>query len=161
MGKKVKNAKLLKGGQSKPTMLSMFNQYANKLADSHKKKIQKVGDTKQRLIDSKKRNRMVKVSKRTSKFALIDDEQPVHGLTHRGTKINQLSRFNDMNFQSGDQDQEFMNAHGELNFTGFEEDKAKGNEKQKVSDRPKSKSQIYKQIIEKSKLHKHLRQQVY
>ena len=39
MGKKVKNAKLLKGGQSKPTMLSMFNQYANKLADSHKKKI--------------------------------------------------------------------------------------------------------------------------
>ena len=71
MGKKVKNAKLLKG-EPKQSMASMFNQYADRLAKSHSKKIEKVGDTKQRLMDNKKRNRMVKVSKRTSKFALMD-----------------------------------------------------------------------------------------
>lgn len=31
-------------------MLSVFNRFANKVADSHKKKIEKVGDTKQRLM---------------------------------------------------------------------------------------------------------------
>ena len=55
-------------------MASAFNQHAERLANSHKKKIEKLGDTKQRLMDNKKRNRMVKVSKRTSKFALIDDD---------------------------------------------------------------------------------------
>ena len=113
MGKKIKNPKLLKNkGQPPQTMVSMFNQYADRMANSHKKKIEKVGDTKQRLMESKKRNRMVKVSKRTSKFALMDDDEPTHGLTHRGTKINEMTRFNDMNFGSeGEEDEEFMRAH--------------------------------------------------
>ena len=97
MGKKITNHKLLK--KSQPTsLLSAFNQHANKMANSNRKKIEKVDVTKQRLMENKKNNRMVKVSKRTSKFALIDDEQPIHGLTHKGTKINELKHFNDMNF---------------------------------------------------------------
>lgn len=159
MGKKVKNAKLLKG-EPKQSMASMFNQYADRLAKSHSKKIEKVGDTKQRLMDNKKRNRMVKVSKRTSKFALMDQEGPAHGLTHKGTKINQLKQFNDMNFQSDVEDQEFMKAHQNLNFTGFQDEKEE-KEKEKQSDRPKSKTEIYKEIIDKSRMHKHLRQEIY
>jgi hypothetical protein len=105
MGKKVNNPKLLKskGGNSE-SMLSVFNRFANKVTDSHRKKIEKVGDTKQRLVDNKKQNRMVKVSKRTSKFALMEDDQPTHGLTHKGTNISDLKHFNDMNFDSDIED---------------------------------------------------------
>jgi len=54
-------------------MLSVFNRFANKVTEAKKKKIEKVSDTKQRLMEAKKTNKMLKVSKRTSKFALIDD----------------------------------------------------------------------------------------
>lgn len=54
-------------------MISAFNKFANKVTDSKKKKIEKVGDTKQRLLEAKKTNKMLKVSKRNSKFALLDD----------------------------------------------------------------------------------------
>lgn len=72
MGKKIKNPKLLKQNQNNTnSMISAFNQYANKIADAKRKKIEKVGDTKQRLMEAKKSNKMLKVSKRTSKFALL------------------------------------------------------------------------------------------
>jgi nucleolar protein 14 len=100
---------------------------------------------------------MLKVSKRASKFALLEDnEQAPHGLTHRGQKINDLQEFNDVNFDSEVEDEEFQQMHDNLNFTGFDEE-----EKPKVSDRPKSKTEVYKEIIEKSRLHKHLKQEIY
>ena len=44
-------------------------------------------------------------------------------------------------------------AH-EAHFAGFEEEEGK---KEEEDGRPKSKSEIYKEIIQKSKLHRHLR----
>lgn len=50
-------------------------------------------------MEAKKSNKMLKVSKRTSKFALIDDNEALpKGLTHRGKNIGDLDEFNDMNF---------------------------------------------------------------
>lgn len=98
---------------------------------------------------------MLKVSKRTSKFALLED-QPAQGLTHRGQKITDLKEFNDINFGSDDDDEQFQEMHDKLNFTGFDEEEEKPKD-----DRPKSKTEIYKEIIEKSKMHKHLRQELY
>lgn len=46
--------------------------------------------------------------------------------------------------------------HDQLNFTGFDEQP-----EQPQDDRPKSKNEIYKEIIEKSKMHRHLRQELY
>jgi nucleolar protein 14 len=46
--------------------------------------------------------------------------------------------------------------HDKLNFTGFDEEEEKPKD-----DRPKSKTEIYKEIIEKSKMHKYLRQELY
>lgn len=43
--------------------------------------------------------------------------------------------------------------HENLNFTGFDEE-----EKPKTNDRPKTKTEVYKEIMEKSKLHRHLKQ---
>ncbi len=54
------------------------------------------------------------------------------------------------------EDDEFQKMHENLHFTGFDEE-----EKPKNDDRPKSKTEVYKEIIEKSKLHKHLRQELY
>ena len=91
MGKKINNPKLMKNKQGSDSMLSAFNSYANKISDAKRKKIERVGDTKQRLMQAKKSNKMMKVSKRTSKFALIEEnEQVPQGLTHRGKKINDL-----------------------------------------------------------------------
>lgn len=74
MGKKINNAKLMKRqGGPQETMLSAFNKFANKVTESRHKRIEKIGDTKQRLMEAKKTNKMVKVSKRTSKFALLDE----------------------------------------------------------------------------------------
>lgn len=47
--------------------------------------------------------------------------------------------------------------HDQLNFTGFDEEP----EEKPQDDRPKSKNEVYKEIIEKSKMHKHLRQELY
>lgn len=60
-----------------------------------------------------------------------------------------------MNFDSDVDDEEFQKMHENLNFTGFDEE-----EEKKATDntRPKSTTEVYKEIIEKSKLHKHLRQ---
>ena len=80
-------------------MASAFNAFANKIAQAKRKKIEKVGDTKQRLMQAKRTNKLLKVSKRTSKFALLQD-QPAQGLTHRGQKISDLKEFNDINFAS-------------------------------------------------------------
>jgi nucleolar protein 14 len=98
---------------------------------------------------------MLKVSKRTSKFALLED-QPAHGLTHRGQKITDLKEFNDINFADDDDDEHFQEMHDQLNFTGFDEEPEKARD-----DRPKTKTEIYKEIMEKSKMHKHLRQELY
>lgn len=82
---------------------------------------------------------MIKVSKRTSKFALIDDEPLTKGLTHKGKNINDLKEFNDMNFGSDVEDDEFLKAHENLNFTGFDEEE--NNEtNNKDPDRPKTKA---------------------
>ena len=113
MGKTITNKKL--NGQARPkneSILSVFNKYANKVTEAHKKKIEKVGDTKQRLLEAKKNNRMVKVSKRTSKFALLEDNtQPLSGLTHKGKNIKDIKEFNDMNFDSDVDDDEFQKIH--------------------------------------------------
>jgi len=49
MGRKIKNPKLLKKEES-GSMASAFNAFANKIAQAKRKKIEKVGDTKQRLM---------------------------------------------------------------------------------------------------------------
>lgn len=64
-----------------------------------------------------------------------------------------------MNFDDEVDDEEFMRAHENLNFTGFDEEEEQPQKKQ--DDRPKNKTEVYKEIIEKSKMHKHLRQEVY
>lgn len=62
-----------------------------------------------------------------------------------------------MNFGSDVEDDEFLKAHENLNFTGFDDDEP--NDKgAKDPERPKTKAEIYKEIIDKSKLHKHIRQ---
>ena len=58
-----------------------------------------------------------------------------------------------MNFDSDIEDQEFLKVHENLNFTGFDEEKPKVD-----PDRPKTKTEIYKEIIDKSKMHRQLRQ---
>lgn len=66
---------------------------------------------------------MVKVSKRNSKFALLDDGDAVPtGLTHKGVNIGELKEFNDIDFGSEASDEEFQKAHENLNFTGFDEE---------------------------------------
>jgi hypothetical protein len=51
MGKKTNNPKLMKQKQGgSESMLSAFNQYANRISEAKRKKIEKVGDTKQRLM---------------------------------------------------------------------------------------------------------------
>jgi nitrate/nitrite-specific signal transduction histidine kinase len=133
MGRKISNPKLLKKTEG-GSMASAFNQFADRLAQAKRKKIEKVGDTKQRLMEAKRTNKMLKVSKRTSKFALLED-QPAHGLTHRGQKITDLKEFNDINFGSDDDDEHFQEMHDNLNFTGFDEEEEKPKD-----DRPKSKT---------------------
>lgn len=60
------------------------------------KKIQKLSDTKNRLMNKKKQNKMVKLPShlnkhnKVNKFALLDDTQqnryePTNRLTHKGT----------------------------------------------------------------------------
>jgi hypothetical protein len=50
MGKKVKNQKLKMAKQGGESMISAFNQYANRISEAKRRKIEKVGDTKQRLM---------------------------------------------------------------------------------------------------------------
>ena len=88
---------------------------------------------------------MLKVSKRTSKFALIDDNQNLpKSLTHRGKNIGDLDEFNDMNFDQDIEDEDFLKAHENLNFTGFDDQQPA---KPQQPDRPKTKTEIYKEII--------------
>ena len=87
-------------------MLSVFNQHADRVTAAKRKKIEKVGDTKQRVLEAKKASKMVKVSKRNSRFALLEDgEEGGRGLTHRGKRVSELEEFNDMYFGSeGEED---------------------------------------------------------
>lgn len=41
---------------------------------------------------------MIKVSKKTKKFGLLDDDQNLHegGLTHKGMPLKEMEEFNDM-----------------------------------------------------------------
>jgi hypothetical protein len=51
-------------------------------------------------MENKKVNKMIKVSKKTSKFSLLEDNNaPTTGLTHKGKNIHELKEFNDMNFE--------------------------------------------------------------
>ncbi len=48
-------------------------------------------------MEAKKNNKIVKVSKKTSKYALLEDnENQAYGLTHKGKKIDEIKEFNDM-----------------------------------------------------------------
>jgi hypothetical protein len=49
MGRKISNPKLLKREEG-GSMASAFNQFADKLAQAKRRRIEKVGDTKQRLM---------------------------------------------------------------------------------------------------------------
>jgi len=42
-------------------------------------------------------------------------------LTHRGKNIGDLDEFNDMNFDQDIEDEDFLKAHENLNFTGFDD----------------------------------------
>jgi hypothetical protein len=46
-------------------------------------------DTQKRLIESKRNNKMIKISKKAKKFGLLDDDENLHegGLTHKGMPI--------------------------------------------------------------------------
>ncbi len=104
-------------------MMSVFNQHANKVTAAKHKKIEKVGDTKQRMLETKKSSKLMKVSKRNSRFALLEDGE-VGGLTHKGRKVGEMEEFNDMYFgDDGEEaDEEFQQMTNKLNFSGFEED---------------------------------------
>lgn len=90
MGKKVANAKLKVPGQNAKTKLSVFNTFANKLSTAHKKHSESLDNTKKRLMESKKTNSMLRLSKRSSRFALLDDNDNAPMLTHKGKPINEL-----------------------------------------------------------------------
>eukprot|EP00919_Chromeraceae_sp_WS-2016_P034065 GHVR01080733.1.p1 GENE.GHVR01080733.1~~GHVR01080733.1.p1 ORF type:complete len:100 (+),score=14.71 GHVR01080733.1:125-424(+) len=99
MAKKIVNSKLLK---SKPitseNKLSAFNNHANKLVAARNKKAEKVDQTKKRLIDNKRSNQMIKISKKATKFSLLEDgaETGMGGMTHKGKKIEDIKEFNDV-----------------------------------------------------------------
>lgn len=65
-------------------------------------------DTQIRLLESKKNNKMIKVTKKAKKFALLDEDNPdAQGatslsLTHRGIKIRDLKEFDDVNLGESD-----------------------------------------------------------
>lgn len=48
-----------------------------------------MSDTQKRLLDSKRNNKMLKVSKKNKRFGLLDDEDNIHdaGLTHKGMPL--------------------------------------------------------------------------
>ena len=82
-----------------------------------------MNDTQKRLSESKNNNKMIKVSKKAKKFALLDDDEEgdMLGLTHRGKGIKDLKQFDDMNFHESDleNDQEFDKVQEKMNFAGF------------------------------------------
>lgn len=107
MGKKIKNAKLLKqtpaaGAPEK----SAFNNFATKLQQAKEKKIEKLSHTKERLVNQKRENKLLRLPgnvKKAKKFSLLDeDAAPAQRLTHKGKNIGDIQHFNDMYFGSGD-----------------------------------------------------------
>lgn len=145
MAKKVKNSKLLrqsnnngsinqlpsnqKSGQNK----SVFNSFAEKIHIAKQKRIEKLSDTKNRIMSKKKENKIMRVPTQFSKgnkfnkFALLDDadQEPTHKLTHKGATLDKVKHFNDMHFDNdamNDDSANFDEMHGQMNFHGFEEE---------------------------------------
>ena len=89
MGKKIKNVKLLKTAPTTGGQNSAFNNFATKIQQAKEKKIEKMSQTKDRVISQKRENKLIRMpgnSKKMKKFALMDDEGDLNprGLTHKG-----------------------------------------------------------------------------
>jgi hypothetical protein len=58
------------------------------------------------LLESKKNNKMIKISKKAKKFALLDEEDQeaakMLSLTHKGVNVKDLKQFNDVDFNESD-----------------------------------------------------------
>ncbi|CAO3651469.1 unnamed protein product [Mucor hiemalis] len=96
-----------------------------------------------------------KSSKATSMFNLDDDEEDL-SLTHYGQSLSNMDDFDDAGLGLSDDEEEKKQMDGKivsrLHFGGFED------EVQEEGDRHKSKHEIMKEIIAKSKMHKLERQ---
>ena len=124
MGKKIKNAKLLKQAPKPNTPVSAFNSFATKVQRAKEKKIEKLSQTKDRLINQKRNNKVVRMpgnSKKVKKFALLDndEDQPGGGLTHKGKSFGEIKHFNDMYFGSDEEGSHNDALHNAVNFEGF------------------------------------------
>ena len=110
MAKKIKNPKLMKSDAKvkKNPEKNAFNNFAKQVQVAKQKKIEKMGDTKQRLITNKRNNKILKLgslkdSKKLNRFALLDEEQQEGGLTHKGQLLKDVKHFNDMDFHDEDE----------------------------------------------------------
>ncbi|KAI7905544.1 nucleolar protein 14 [Cokeromyces recurvatus] len=96
-----------------------------------------------------------KASKGSSLFNLDDDEE--FSLTHYGQSLSTMDDFDDagLGLSDDDDDQKQMDAKivSKMHFGGFDDD-----QKEEEGQRHKSKNEIMKEIIAKSKMHKLERQ---
>ena len=123
MGKKIKNSKLLKKDPNSGPQKSTFNNFATKIQHAKEKKIEKMSQTKDRVINQKRENKLVRMpgnSKKVKKFALLDEEDNAgpQGLTHKGKDVKNMKHFNDMYFGSDDEGSfnQVEELHNKLNF---------------------------------------------
>ncbi|KAI8052601.1 nucleolar protein 14 [Gilbertella persicaria] len=95
-------------------------------------------------------------SAKTSMFNLDDDDEDL-SLTHYGQSLSTMDDFDDAGLGLSDEEeggkQMDRNIVSQMHFGGFDEDAP-----QNDSDRPKSKNEVMKEIIAKSKMHKAERQ---
>ncbi|KAI9246896.1 nucleolar protein 14 [Phascolomyces articulosus] len=106
--------------------------------------------------------RFTKEKQKNAKASMfnLDDDDDEMGLTHYGQSLAEMDDFDDTGLRlSDDEDgpggQLDRNVVSQMHFGGFEDSKSGENEE---SDRPKSRAEVMKEIIMKSKLYKQERQ---
>ncbi|KAL7753432.1 nucleolar complex protein 14 [Sorochytrium milnesiophthora] len=97
-------------------------------------------------------------------YNLDSDNEDLHGLTHLGKSVDDLDNFDDLMPSDDDQDGKSgmldRNFVSQANFGGFEPTTTTTTASDQADDRHKSKSEIMKELIAKSKMHKAERQKV-
>lgn len=110
----------------------------------------------ERMLERFTREKQKSSSKATSMFNLDDDEEDL-SLTHYGQSLSTMDDFDDAGLGLSDDEEEKKQMDGKivsrLHFGGFDDDV-----KAEEGDRHKSKHEIMKEIIAKSKMHKLERQ---
>lgn len=106
----------------------------------------------ERMLERFTREKQKSSSKATSMFNLDDDDEDL-SLTHYGQSLSTMDDFDDAGLGLSDDEEEKKQMDGKivsrLHFGGFDDDV-----KEEEGDRHKSKHEIMKEIIAKSKMHK-------